>query len=228
MFRIFSLPMLMLVILSGCGDDSIILNSVDLVKVSACVDDIEKVNNQYTVNANAECIDGLFRPIDNNIDTPTEETPTTEIPVIEFKPEPPTHEEPVDFEPLDTDRVFYLDADSLINVLVFDDAISAAADMRVKEIFRSFEEWIRVWCGKAEQEIPDAPPTIQFTNRQARVNFLLALPGKYHSNGGLEDTNNEGNRDDSLFSASGWVSIVEREPYFGLSFDLNTRVACGQ
>ena len=90
----------------------------------------------------------------------------------------PTREEPVDFQPLDTDRVFYEDADYLTGKFIFDDAGSAIKSEEVKSWFVFWEEWIREWCGKAEQPLWDDSPTLLFTNRQARVDFLLALPGK--------------------------------------------------
>lgn len=60
------------------------------------------------------------------------------------------------------------------------------------------------------RQMPNPHPAILFTECQARVDFLLALPGKYRNIDGLEKTDNEGNRDDSLFAVIGYVIIVER------------------
>lgn len=157
-----------------------------------------------------------------------EDAPIPEEPISEvvFKPEPPTREEPVDFQPLDTDRVFYYEVGYLTGKLIFDDAGSATKSEEVKSVFVLWEEWIGEWCGKAEQLIPDSSPTLLFTNRQARVDFLLALPGKYNNSGGLENTDKESSADDSLFGAIGYVAIVEGTPYYGMSLNLNSTNAC--
>lgn len=204
------------------------VDNTDLTLISTAIGQKQPTNPRLDVDGNG-IVDGAdIILVSNNSDGLTPDTEDTSIPEIVFNPEPPTREESADFQPLDTDRVFHEEADYLTNALIFDDAISASQDMRVKDIFTGFEDWIREWCGKAVQEIQDSQSGILFTNRQARVNFLLALPGKYQSHGGLEHTDNEGIRDDSIFSIIGYVIIVEGAPYFGMSLDLNDRVACEQ
>ena len=51
----------------GCGENPIVPDSVDLVKIAGCATDLEKIDGDYIVRADAACIDGL-------LGTPVEES----------------------------------------------------------------------------------------------------------------------------------------------------------
>ena len=55
----------MIVVMGGCGENPIVPTPADLVKAAGCATDIEKVDGNYIVRADAACIDGLLSaPVD--------------------------------------------------------------------------------------------------------------------------------------------------------------------
>ena len=61
-----------IVVMIGCGENSIVSDSVDVVKLAICTTDIEKIDGNYIVRADAACIDDLFSaPIGVNGIQPT-------------------------------------------------------------------------------------------------------------------------------------------------------------
>ena len=56
-----------IVVVGGCGQNPIVPDSVDVVKLVDCATDVEKVDGQYIVRANAACVDDLLgSPIDES------------------------------------------------------------------------------------------------------------------------------------------------------------------
>ena len=54
-----------IVVVGGCGQNPIVPDSVDVVKLVGCATDVEKIDGNYIVRADAACVDGLFpTPID--------------------------------------------------------------------------------------------------------------------------------------------------------------------
>lgn len=54
------LSIVVTVAIVGCGQNPLIPNTVDVVKLVDCATDVEKVEGQYIVRADAACVDALF------------------------------------------------------------------------------------------------------------------------------------------------------------------------
>ena len=50
----------MIVVMGGCGENPIVPDSVDLAKLTGCATDVEKIDGNYIVRADAACVDGLL------------------------------------------------------------------------------------------------------------------------------------------------------------------------
>ena len=122
---------------------------------------------------------------------------------------------------------------SLKDYPTFDDSDSAIRDTDVRNKFATMEDWIKDNCGKPEPLYHETAGivSVYFTSRQARRNFMHALPGKYWTHEGFDFpldadylemfTNDE----KTIFQVSGWIDITpDDKVYYGarvtLYFDI--------
>ena len=54
------LSIITMVAMVGCGENPILPDSVDLVKIVGCATDVEKIDGNYIVRADAACVDDLL------------------------------------------------------------------------------------------------------------------------------------------------------------------------
>ena len=50
----------MVVVMGGCGENPIVPDSVDVAKIAGCATEVEKIDGQYIVRADAACVDSLI------------------------------------------------------------------------------------------------------------------------------------------------------------------------
>ena len=136
-------------------------------------------------------------------------------PTISFDPDVENPQVPSDIEVLETDRVVPRE-ELPENALVFDDAAATIADEKVIAFFSESEALVEEYCQTRRRQGQTPNLVLYFTNREARTQFVSALPGGWY-------WTDEAFRRDKAWSASRTLIIVnEEEAYFSMGLRLHS------
>ena len=168
------------------------------------------------------------REVDSGDETEIE-LPEESTPEIEFDlPEITTPETPQVIKDLEEEyeyRVFHRGQPR--TAFLFHSAAEAITHETVKQFFRDTEARLKEFCVDGEGLAPRLG--IEFSNRQASVDFVEALPGTYLDRSLKEILpNTVRDRDEALWII--WsvdiITIVDNQPHFYLEVEINGVVAC--